>query len=653
MCYHSFTDNAEEDVGCSSNSQIRETWNDRQPTPEPLEDRMSVGTMQYIEPNDNFGGEDQVMGSPVTEENCSTTRDRNNKLRTTDQEDQHTEATGTIETVSSNISPQASGEVSQDANENDVFGEFEAYKEDETQWLRKAFSVCSEGDDIEKLASEADETLPIETSRCKNQEQNLDDSIDEGDKTSDSETDELTKQLCDLPILSSSFVDEDSSERTGKSTPVSCLEASPDSVDSEAHSALDVTSNSDAATAEWEATDYLTEADSISVVNNFKFGLTAPKSDIENEQVSCFEDGSNREDPTLDSNNEETVSLTKDPYNAKLAPEEGCHDRLNNDVLPTPNIDNCCNEREAALDSTENNSKLNENGPNPPSLDPTAKDSNISGEVNKEFSMSFDDKMKKRIQRAIEHDDYIYQASLAMSEAIDKEDNQQYQASFDLYKLGIGLLLQGAQQDNDEERRTAVRRKTAQYLLRAENMYRSCIINSKRTKDTESIPLHLGEIKTLGLLDNVALVERPRTEEVFVMKVLHKCGAEYKNRRDIITKKDRNYVKSKYMVELCHHTESNTGIYLFLEYIPGGLLWNHLEMDLSWSSASYEVKNASSVGGTIENPTGQPVCTPSLNQGQNSASLSENPVSEKKIRRWAAEIVSVLGDLHKNDVVCR
>ena len=622
---------------------------------------MSVGTMQYIEPNDNFGGEDQVIGSPVTEENCSTTstnrgdcsttRDRNSKLQTTDQEDQHTEATETIGTVSSNISPEASSDVLQDANEDDVFGEFEAYKEDETQWLRKAFSVCSEGDDIEKLASEADETLPIETSRCKSQDQNIDDSIDEDDKDSDSETDELTKQLCDLPILSSSFVDEDTCERTGESTPVSCLEASPDSVDGQ--SALDVISNSEAATAEWEATDYLTEADSISVVNNFKFGLTAPKSNVENEQISCFEDGSNQEDPALDSNNEETVSSTKDPYDAKLAPEGGSHDRLNNDVLPTPSIDDCFNERETAFDLAKDNSKPNKNGPKSPSLDPTTNDSNISGEMIKEFSMSFDDKMKRRIQRAIQRDDYIYQASLAMSEAIDKEDNQQYQASFDLYKLGIGLLLQGAQQDNDEERRTAVRRKTAQYLLRAENLYRSYLINQKRTKNTESTPLHLGEVKTLGLLDNVALVEWPRTEEVFVMKVLHKCGAEYKNRRDIITKKDRNYVKSKYMVELCHHTESNTGIYLFLEYIPGGLLWNHLEMDLSWSSASYEVKNASSVGGTIEIPTGQPVFTPSLNQGKNSASSNENPVSEKKIRRWAAEIVSVLGDLHKNDIVCR
>lgn len=661
LCYYLFTDNAEEEV--------ERTWNDRQPTPEPLEDRVSVGTMQYIEPNDNFGGGSQVVDSPVMGDNLasredsrSPTRDRNNDLQTADQKDQNTEQkdqsteqhepTGTRNTDLSSIFPEASGNISPDGNEDDVFGEFEAYKEDETQWLRKAFSVCSEGDDIEKLASEADETLPVESSRCKDQEEAIDDSIDEGDEGSDSQTDDLTKQLCDLPIRSSSYVDEDTCERTGENTPLSCLEASPDSVDGRA--ALDVIIDNDAGTAEWEATDYLTEADSIPIASNFNFGVTAPTSKLENEQIPGLEDHtSSRENPKLESSNEKAVSSPKDPCKTELVPEGDCSDKLNNDVVPAPYIDGSCSEREATSDSTENNNKISEDGPQSPSLESTTNDSHILGEVNKEFSMSFDDKMKRRIQRAIERDDYIYQASLAMSEAIDKEDNQQYQASFDLYKLGIGLLLQGAQQDNDEGRRTAVRRKTAQYLLRAENLYRSHLINLKRTKNTENTPFNLAEVKTLGVLDNVALVERPRTEEVFVMKVLHKCGAEYKNRREMITQKDRNYVKTKHMVKLCHHTENNTGIYLFLEYIPGGLLWNHLEMDLSWSSASYEVNDTSSVGGTIESPTGQPVCNPSLNQGQNAASSAENRVPEKKIKKWAAEIVSVLEDLHKNDIVCR
>ena len=266
------------------------------------------------------------------------------------------------------------------------------------------------------------------------------------------------------------------------------------------------------------------------------------------------------------------------------------------------------------------------------------------------FSLSLDDKMKARIQKAIEADDYVYQASLAMSEAIEREEQKQYQSSFELYKLGIGLLLQGVQQDSDEERRVAVRRKTAQYLLRAENVYKNYLHESKKAKDSRKSAMNLAEVRTIGVIDKIFLVERYVTGDIFAVKVLHKCGAEYKNKREFVSKGNRKLIDSKYMVKLRHYTETSTGIYLFLEFISGGLLWNYLDMDLRWNTASSNCD----VNANMNRTDATTSCAGQLKNAEAKSLENENHgVTEDLIRVWMAEIVSVLSDLHKHGIICK
>lgn len=55
--------------------------------------------------------------------------------------------------------------------------------------------------------------------------------------------------------------------------------------------------------------------------------------------------------------------------------------------------------------------------------------------------------------------------------AQNSEATGQYQLAFNYYKTGVGILLQGVQGDTNKARRDAVRRKTAQYLMKAEDLY--------------------------------------------------------------------------------------------------------------------------------------------------------------------------------------
>lgn len=68
-------------------------------------------------------------------------------------------------------------------------------------------------------------------------------------------------------------------------------------------------------------------------------------------------------------------------------------------------------------------------------------------------------------------EDYIYLAASQICLAQNSEASGHYQQAFNHYKIGVGILLQGVQGDVNKARRDAVRRKTAQYLMKAEDLY--------------------------------------------------------------------------------------------------------------------------------------------------------------------------------------
>ena len=541
-------------------------------------------------------------------------------------------------------------------DDDDAFGEFEAYKEDGSQWLRKAFSVCSDGDDINQLASEAEELLPISINEISNKETVDVNSGRNGDREGAVNTASDDTANPDISINNAKSSQENTDDNISDITAVG--------IDLYSH-----TNNKH----DFRGTPN-EEADGETRFKNLR-DLPTLSGPIRDENIietshSCADDrNSSKICYSGDHVDETEVALGKTHNKLKdsggSAKESDCSSGISHQIDNSPvnqefivnrdsNENDTVSGKTSAFSSEVKASCENDSIDRSIDDSPRHVDSCDDDKREDQFSFSLDDKLKRRIQRAIEKDDYIYQSSLAMSEANELEEQQKYQASFKLYKLGIGLLLQGVKQDTDEERRRAVRRKTAQYLLRAENVYQHCLRQAEEKTKARSKPIRLAECRTVGIIDKIILVERIATSEVIALKVLHKCGVEYKNRKGSNPKGGTKFINSKYMVTLYHHTESSTGIHLFLEYIPGGLLWNYLEMDLSWNSSSIDLRRAQ-LSNTCNSAgtSGPKLLMLSSDQEGTGSNSSNNEIPEDCIRKWVAEIVSVLSDLHKNGIVCR
>uniref|UniRef100_S4RJ31 PX domain-containing protein n=1 Tax=Petromyzon marinus TaxID=7757 RepID=S4RJ31_PETMA len=66
---------------------------------------------------------------------------------------------------------------------------------------------------------------------------------------------------------------------------------------------------------------------------------------------------------------------------------------------------------------------------------------------------------------------YLLQAAAQIRLALEEEAAERYEGAFNHYQSSVGLLLRGVQADPDPVRREAVRRKTQQYLMRAEHIF--------------------------------------------------------------------------------------------------------------------------------------------------------------------------------------
>ncbi|KAJ8045317.1 Ribosomal protein S6 kinase delta-1 [Holothuria leucospilota] len=188
-------------------------------------------------------------------------------------------------------------------------------------------------------------------------------------------------------------------------------------------------------------------------------------------------------------------------------------------------------------------------------------------------------------------DDYLFKAARAIGLALQNEASGYYQAAFDSYKAGVSILLNGVTGETNKMRREAVRKKTAQYLMRAEDVYNNYLSdmdNSKRweseTLEVENDPSsehlrgsveELKNFKVLGVVDKVMLVLDMTNYQTYVVKVLNKCA--------VLDEKVRTCVPSycPHMVRLCRFIESNSSIFLVLEYASGGKLWEYVSCYLN------------------------------------------------------------------------
>uniref|UniRef100_A0A4W6D488 Ribosomal protein S6 kinase polypeptide 1 n=1 Tax=Lates calcarifer TaxID=8187 RepID=A0A4W6D488_LATCA len=120
--------------------------------------------------------------------------------------------------------------------------------------------------------------------------------------------------------------------------------------------------------------------------------------------------------------------------------------------------------------------------------------------------------------------DYLDKASELICLAVQREKEQDYQAAFSYYRNGVDLLLQGVQGEPSPTRREAVKKKTAEYLMRAEQISSQHLRSNMGQGSTQSVALgaqccpstsrggqqspseELRAYRVLGVIDKVSLL---------------------------------------------------------------------------------------------------------------------------------------------------
>ncbi|KAL0969132.1 hypothetical protein UPYG_G00222970 [Umbra pygmaea] len=182
--------------------------------------------------------------------------------------------------------------------------------------------------------------------------------------------------------------------------------------------------------------------------------------------------------------------------------------------------------------------------------------------------------------------DYLVEAAKQIHMALDREVSEDYEAAFSYYKNGVDLLLNGVQVDPNKERREAVKRKTTQYLKRAEEIFISHLqdnlgkgnshlggYSSLRFRPIRHLSFPVEDLemcKVVGIIDKVLIVQSLITKEKCVVKSLPKSSWESREQPTIIPQ------GVPYMVKLLRYYVSEDAVYLHLEHVQGGRLFSKL-----------------------------------------------------------------------------
>ncbi|XP_034432845.1 ribosomal protein S6 kinase delta-1 [Hippoglossus hippoglossus] len=182
--------------------------------------------------------------------------------------------------------------------------------------------------------------------------------------------------------------------------------------------------------------------------------------------------------------------------------------------------------------------------------------------------------------------DYLVEAAKQIRMALDSEVNEDYEAAFSYYKNGVDLLLNGVQLDPNKERREAVKRKTTQYLKRAEEIFITHLqdnlgkgsshlggYSSLRFRPIRHLSSPVEDLemcKVVGVSDKVLIVQSMVNKETFVVKSLVKSSWESRDQSTIIPQ------GVPYMVKLLRYYVSEDAVYLHLEHVKGGRIFSKL-----------------------------------------------------------------------------
>ncbi|OAD55939.1 Ribosomal protein S6 kinase delta-1 [Eufriesea mexicana] len=164
---------------------------------------------------------------------------------------------------------------------------------------------------------------------------------------------------------------------------------------------------------------------------------------------------------------------------------------------------------------------------------------------------------------------YILIAAAHMSAAFKHEDLTEYEEAFTQYKMGISSLRSGVESDSNKIRADIIKEKISKYLERAEklyNRYLNCNISVLNKPISE-----LQYYKVLKVIESVMLVKDIRQNCLSIVKAIEKLSS---NKESI-----SNYIlrgEIPYMVHLHACVETETSVFLILQHLSRGKLWDFI-----------------------------------------------------------------------------
>uniref|UniRef100_A0A8B9Q899 non-specific serine/threonine protein kinase n=1 Tax=Apteryx owenii TaxID=8824 RepID=A0A8B9Q899_APTOW len=214
--------------------------------------------------------------------------------------------------------------------------------------------------------------------------------------------------------------------------------------------------------------------------------------------------------------------------------------------------------------------------------------------------------------------DYLEKAGELIKVALKKEEEEDYETALSFYRKGVDLLLEGVQGESSPTRREAVKRKTAEYLMRAEkisSLYHKPSedasismppgsLSSRPSWNLRSPAEELKAFRVLGVIDKVILQSEGTTDLFVLCQGLRKSSEYSRSRTTIIPRCVPN------MVCLHKYIISEESVFLVLQHAEGGKLWSYISKFLNRSpEGSFEIpelKTSSSTKIHLEQPTPSP-----------------------------------------------
>ncbi|XP_001600691.2 ribosomal protein S6 kinase delta-1 isoform X1 [Nasonia vitripennis] len=162
---------------------------------------------------------------------------------------------------------------------------------------------------------------------------------------------------------------------------------------------------------------------------------------------------------------------------------------------------------------------------------------------------------------------YILIAAAHMSAAFRHEAIAEYEEAFTQYKLGIAHLINGIQNEIDQEKKVVIQEKITKYLQRAERLYNrhlNCNVSVLHKPVTE-----LRNYKVIELTGSVMLAKDVLQGFIRVIKTVEKVAG---CKKDISAYILRGRVP--YMVQLYSCMQTDSTVFLILQYMSRGKLWS-------------------------------------------------------------------------------